>query len=198
MNDTYDYLVKLIIIGDSGVGKSSILYRFVDNDYNDSYISTIGVDFKIKTLEINGKIFKLQIWDTAGQERFRSILSSYYRGANGVILTYSSTDRDTFDHINTWYGEIKKYAPETSITILCSTKIDDKKHIKISNEEGKKYALEHNMKFIETSARDNINIDQLFLDLVISITTNTILENKSNKAIDFTSNITLNKKNKCC
>ena len=99
MNAEYDYLFKLLIIGDSGVGKSCLLLRFADGTYTDSYISTIGVDFKIHTVNLDGKIIKLQIWDTAGQERFRTITSSYYRGAHGIIVVYDVTDQDTFSKL---------------------------------------------------------------------------------------------------
>ncbi|WBY58514.1 ras-related protein Rab-1B [Plasmodium yoelii yoelii] len=110
MNDSYDSLFKILLIGDSGVGKSCLLLRFADDTYTDSYISTIGVDFKIKTIEIDDKIIKLQIWDTAGQERFRTITSSYYRGAQGIIIVYDVTDRDSFNNVKNWIIEIEKYA----------------------------------------------------------------------------------------
>ena len=99
MNTEYDYLFKLLIIGDSGVGKSCLLLRFAEGTYTDSYISTIGVDFKIHTVNLDGKVVKLQIWDTAGQERFRTITSSYYRGAHGIIVVYDVTDQETFSEL---------------------------------------------------------------------------------------------------
>merc|ERR1712164_51540 len=110
MNPEYDYLFKLLLIGDSGVGKSCLLLRFADDTYSESYISTIGVDFKIRTIEHDGKTIKLQIWDTAGQERFRTITSSYYRGAHGIIVVYDVTDQDSFDNVARWITEIERFA----------------------------------------------------------------------------------------
>ena len=99
MAQEYDYVFKLVLIGDSGVGKSCLLLRFADDTYTESHISTIGVDFKIRTIQLDGKTIKLQIWDTAGQERFRTITSSYYRGAHGIIVVYDTTDSETFEHV---------------------------------------------------------------------------------------------------
>jgi Ras-related protein Rab-1A len=102
MNNEYDYLFKILLIGDSGVGKSSILTQFANKTFTDSYMSTIGVDFTIKTVDIDGKAVKLQIWDTAGQERFRTITSSYYRGAHGINLEYDITNVESFNNIKQW------------------------------------------------------------------------------------------------
>ncbi|EEB90600.1 hypothetical protein MPER_11169 [Moniliophthora perniciosa FA553] len=114
----YDYLFKLLLIGDSGVGKSCLLLRFADDTYTESYISTIGVDFKIRTIELEGKTVKLQIWDTAGQERFRTITSSYYRGAHGIIVVYDVTDNDTFTNVKQWLQEIDRYASGRATRIV--------------------------------------------------------------------------------
>ena len=97
-----DYLFKYLVIGNSGVGKSCLLIRFTDDTWSDSYVTTIGVDFKIKTLDVDGKSVKLQIWDTAGQERFRNIISSYYRGAQGIMLVYDITDLESFQNLNSY------------------------------------------------------------------------------------------------
>ena len=95
----YDYMAKIIIIGDSGVGKTNFITRFCEDNFKDSYVATIGVDFKIKTVEVGGKRYKLQIWDTAGQERFKNITQTYYKGAAGVVLAFSITDRHSFENI---------------------------------------------------------------------------------------------------
>ncbi len=120
----YDYLFKLLLIGDSGVGKSCLLLRFSDDTYTESYISTIGVDFKIRTIELDGKTVKLQIWDTAGQERFRTITSSYYRGAHGIIVVYDVTDQETFNNIGHWLEEIKRYACDGVNKLVVGNKCD--------------------------------------------------------------------------
>jgi Ras-related protein Rab-1A len=161
----YDYIFKLLIIGDSGVGKSSLMNRYVDNIFVESFINTIGVDFKIKTLEINKKIVKLQIWDTAGQERFRTIVSSYYRGANGIMLVYDITNKETFNSLDGWLNEISKYANERAQKILIGTKLDLIDSREISYTESKEYAEKHNMILFETSSKTSQNIDNAFIQL---------------------------------
>merc|ERR1712199_129095 len=120
----YDFLFKLLLIGDSGVGKSCLLLRFADDTYQESHISTIGVDFKIRTIQLEGKTIKLQIWDTAGQERFRTITSSYYRGAHGIIVVYDITDEESFNNVKTWLEEILRYACEGVNKLMVGNKCD--------------------------------------------------------------------------
>ena len=115
---SYDLLFKILLIGDSDVGKSCILFRFNDDEFNTTFISTIGIDFKTKTVEMDGKLIKLQQWDTAGQERFDTISTSYYRGANGIVLVYDVTNPKSFDNISKWVGNIKEHASEDVRIVL--------------------------------------------------------------------------------
>jgi len=169
MNPEYDYLFKMLLIGDSGVGKSCLLLRFADDTYTESYISTIGVDFKIRTIELEGKTVKLQIWDTAGQERFRTITSSYYRGAHGIIVVYDVTDRDTFEHVKQWLQEIDRYANEHVNKLLVGNKSDLEDKRQVSKEEGQAFADEHGIKFLETSAKDASNVEPAFQEMAKQI-----------------------------
>ncbi|OAY65135.1 GTP-binding protein YPTM2 [Ananas comosus] len=150
MNPEYDYLFKLLLIGDSGVGKSCLLLRFADDSYLESYISTIGVDFKIRTVEQDGKTIKLQIWDTAGQERFRTITSSYYRGAHGIIIVYDVTDQESFNNVKQWLNEIDRYASENVNKLLVGNKCDLTANKVVSYETAKAFADEIGIPFMET------------------------------------------------
>lgn len=158
----YDHLFKLVLIGDSGVGKSCLLLRFADDSFTDSYITTIGVDFRFKTIPVEKKTIKLQIWDTAGQERFRTITSAYYRGADGICLVYDVTDRESFSHVDEWLSEVNRYANESTSKILIGSKCDMEEERKVSFEEGKKKADELGLGFIETSAKDSTNVEEAF------------------------------------
>ncbi|XP_073066598.1 ras-related protein RAB1BV-like isoform X2 [Primulina eburnea] len=120
----YDYLIKLLLIGDSGVGKSCLLLRFSDGSFTTSFITTIGIDFKIRTIELDGKRIKLQIWDTAGQERFRTITTAYYRGAMGILLVYDVTDESSFNNIRNWIRNIEQHASDNVNKILVGNKAD--------------------------------------------------------------------------
>nr|CDS22605.1 ras protein Rab 10 [Echinococcus granulosus] len=144
---TYDLLFKLMLIGDSGVGKTCILFRFVDDSFSSSFISTIGIDFKIKTVEIDGKRIKLQIWDTAGQERFQTITASYYRGAMGIMLVYSVTCRKSFENISKWMSNITNLASEEVEKIIVANKTDKVDQRQVSVEEG--LAVAERYEFLE-------------------------------------------------
>jgi len=165
MNPEYDYLFKLLLIGDSGVGKSCLLLRFADDTYTESHISTIGVDFKIRTIQLDGKTIKLQIWDTAGQERFRTITSSYYRGAHGIIVVYDTTDGETFEHVKTWLHEIDRYASENVNKLLVGNKSDLTSKRAVETEAAKEFADSVHIPFLETSAKNATNVEDAFMTM---------------------------------
>jgi len=169
MNPEYDYLFKLLLIGDSGVGKSCLLLRFADDTYTESYISTIGVDFKIRTIELEGKTVKLQIWDTAGQERFRTITSSYYRGAHGIIVVYDVTDQDTFANVKQWLSEIDRYASEGVNKLLVGNKSDLTNKKVVEYTVAKEFADQLTIPFLETSAKSATNAEQAFMTMAKQI-----------------------------
>ncbi|MCJ8748204.1 hypothetical protein PDJAM_G00162030 [Pangasius djambal] len=171
MNPEYDYLFKLLLIGDSGVGKSCLLLRFADDTYTESYISTIGVDFKIRTIELDGKTIKLQIWDTAGQERFRTITSSYYRGAHGIIVVYDVTDQDSFNNVKQWLQEIDRYASENVNKLLVGNKCDltTKKVVEYTTAKAREFADSLGIPFLEASAKNSTNVEQAFMTMAAEI-----------------------------
>ncbi|CAK9813665.1 Ras-related protein Rab-35 [Anthophora retusa] len=169
----YDHLFKLLIIGDSGVGKSSLLLRFADNTFNGSYITTIGVDFKIQTVDIDGERVKLQIWDTAGQERFRTITSTYYRGTHGVI-----------------------------VVVLVGNKNDAPNEKVVLTEDAQRFANQMGIQLFETSAKDNINVQEMFMAITRQVL-RTKKERKERQAIQTSETVNLRKstkqnKKKCC
>ena len=161
---------KILILGDSKVGKSCFLTRYADKTYQEDYLSTIGMDYKIKNYELeNGDIIKLYIWDTAGQDRFRSITSNYYKGADGIILIYDITKQETFNNVRNWITSIKEEAPAKVVLILVGNKVDDEKHRTVQQSEGEKIADEYNLPFLECSAKSDINVTETFDVLIKKI-----------------------------
>ena len=166
----FDHLFKILLIGDSGVGKTCLMFRFSDQKFQESYISTIGVDFKMKTLEVDGKKIRLQIWDTAGQERFRTITQAYYRGAMGILLIYDVTNANTWKNVRNWVRNIADNAPQTVNKILIGNKADMKPEMRqVSTAQGQSLADEYGMKFFETSARTGVNVAEAFLTLATDV-----------------------------
>lgn len=168
-NKAYDYLFKLLLIGDSGVGKTCILFRFSDDSFNSTFITTIGIDFKIRTIELGDKKIKLQIWDTAGQERFRTITTAYYRGAMGIILVYDITNEKSFDNIKTWIKNIEQHANEDVEKMILGNKCDMEDKRVITKEQGEKLAADYGVKFMETSAKAKIGVEEAFLAIARAI-----------------------------
>ena len=160
--DNYDFLYKLLMIGDSGVGKSSLLLRFASDQFEDSYMTTVGLDFKIRTVEVDGKVVKLQMWDTAGQERFRTITSSYYRGAQGIIVVFAVDDTKSFENVKTWVTEIERYAGEGVVKLLVGNKCDLESRA-VTTEEAENFAAELGMQYMETSAKTAVNVEDTFM-----------------------------------
>ena len=165
----YDYLFKLVMIGDSGVGKTSLYEGYSCDQYPPPppVISNIGVDFRVRTITLEGKRVKLQIWDTAGQERFRSITAAYYRGASGMLLVYNVTREDSFQNVGMWLDQINEYASVNVQVIILGNKTDLMR--KVSTERGRMMAEEHGLKFMETSAQTGENVELAFLTLAKDI-----------------------------
>jgi len=155
-------LFKLLLIGDSGVGKSSLLLRFAVDTYTESFISTIGVDFKIRKIELDGKTIKLQIWDTAGQERFRTIESSFYRGAHGIIVVFDLTDQESFENVKQWLHEIDRYAPANVKKLLVGNKCDLASKRAVPTELAAAFAESLGVEYLETSAKSALNVEKAF------------------------------------
>eukprot|EP00696_Hemimastix_kukwesjijk_P009657 gnl/Hemi2/2218_TR793_c0_g1_i1.p1 gnl/Hemi2/2218_TR793_c0_g1~~gnl/Hemi2/2218_TR793_c0_g1_i1.p1 ORF type:complete len:228 (-),score=59.29 gnl/Hemi2/2218_TR793_c0_g1_i1:330-965(-) len=164
----YDLLIKLLLIGDSHVGKSCLLLRFADDDYM-SMVASIGIDVKIKTVEIDGKIVKLQIWDSAGQERYHTITKAYYRRANGILLVYDVTDAKSFNHVSGWLDSIAKEAPSSITTMLIGNKCDMGFARQVDTQQGQAVAEEHQLRFFETSAKEKLNVTQAFMAIARDI-----------------------------
>mmetsp|Transcript_11978 Transcript_11978/g.26293 ORF Transcript_11978/g.26293 Transcript_11978/m.26293 type:complete len:234 (-) Transcript_11978:277-978(-) len=174
----YDHLFKLLMIGDAGVGKSSMLIRFTDDAFDEHIQSTIGVDFKVKHLELNNKRIKLTVWDTAGQERFRTLTSSYYRGAQGVVMVYDVTRRDSFDNLEQWLKEVKLYSPnngEGVVKLLVGNKIDladgdgSGYERQVDRHEAEEWARNQGMLFLEASAKTRMGVQESFMEVVHKI-----------------------------
>ena len=161
-DETYEKPLKILLLGDSSVGKSSLFLSFMDKSWNETFVPTIGVDFKIKTINVNNMNIKYQVWDTAGQERFRTIISSYYKGAHGILLVYDITLKESFESLNDWLNEIKKNTSKNIVKVLIGNKIHINDKRVISFDEAKEFADNNSMKYIETSAKTSTNVDQAF------------------------------------
>ncbi|KAL0407445.1 UNVERIFIED_CONTAM: Ras-related protein RABA1d [Sesamum latifolium] len=167
--DDYDYLFKLVLIGDSGVGKSNLLSRFTRNEFSLESKSTIGVEFATRSLPVDGKVIKAQIWDTAGQERYRAITSAYYRGAVGALLVYDVTRHSTFENVERWLRELRDHTDPNIVVMLIGNKSDLRHLVAVSTEDGKSFAERESLYFMETSALESINVDSAFSEVLTQI-----------------------------
>jgi Ras-related protein Rab-1A len=203
-SDEYEFIFKVLLLGNSNVGKSSLFLRFVDDIWNDTFVPTIGVDFKIKTFDIDEKKIKMQIWDTAGQERFKNIIASYYRGAHGILLIYDVTDKDSFKNLSNWLIEIEKNASKNVLKVLIGNKTDLEDKRVITYNQGKEFADTYGLKFIETSAKKNLNVTEAFetlgRELMQASEDKKITKQRQNKKISVAKaqDLDIEKKKGCC
>jgi len=168
-DDEYDYLFKVVLIGDSGVGKSNLLSRFTRNEFNLESKSTIGVEFATRSIQVDGKTIKAQIWDTAGQERYRAITSAYYRGAVGALLVYDIAKHLTYENVDRWLRELRDHADANIVIMLVGNK-SDLRHLRaVPTEEAKSFAESNQLSFIETSALDSTNVETAFHNILTEI-----------------------------
>jgi len=161
----FDVALKLLLVGDLGIGKSSLLLRFVDNTFVEQTMTTIGVDFKVRIVKVDNQQVKLQIWDTGGQEKTGSVSSSFFRGANGVIIVYDITNRESFQSVNKWLTEADRYAGDKTIKCLIGNKSDLSAQRKVSESDAFSLAEQLNLWFIETSALNSTNVEEAFMKM---------------------------------
>ena len=164
-----DFKLKIVVVGDSGVGKTNLIKRFITNEFSENFKATIGVEFMSKTYKINKHLFKIEIWDTAGQERYKSITAVYYKGAKGGLIVYDTTDKNTFDNIDKWLTEIKDKTSKDIKLMLIGNKIDLKDYRDVQNEEALEKAKTLGIPIMETSALDATNVKEAFYDLLKEI-----------------------------
>ncbi|MQL96169.1 hypothetical protein Taro_028843 [Colocasia esculenta] len=168
-DDDYDYLFKVVLIGDSGVGKSNLLSRFTRNEFSTESKSTIGVEFATRSIHVDDKVVKAQIWDTAGQERYRAITSAYYRGAVGALLVYDVTRHITFENVERWLKELRGHTDSNTVIMLVGNKADLRHLRAVSTEDAKAFAERENSFFMETSALESMNVESAFTEVLTQI-----------------------------
>jgi small GTP-binding protein len=201
----YDYLYKLILVGDSYVGKTNILSKYIKNEFNQNTKSTVGVEFGTKILKIEDKIIKAQIWDTAGQERYKSITSTYYKGAKGAFIVYDITNRLSFESVDKWIQDLNLNSDKNITLLLIGNKIDLEDKRDVTKEEGEEKAKSFGLAFLETSALTGENIDKVFDHMLKEVYNKITIEKKNSGEIDYINignNIEINdqpeKTSTCC
>ena len=189
--------LKLLLIGDSNVGKTSLLLRYLDNTFSDKYITTIGVEFKSKDITLNNNTYKIHIWDTAGQERYKSITRNFYKHAEGIIFVYDITNKTSFSNLKNWISNAENEADFK--IIIVGNKLDMESRREVSIEQLKKLAKKKNCKYFETSAKDNINVENLFLSIINEMINNIKDEvSISESVINLSNEKSINQNNKYC
>ena len=192
---TDEYVYKVLLLGDTTVGKTCFLMKYTDKTFQDIHMATIGLDYRLKTMKLkSGKNIKLQIWDTAGQDRFRAITKNYYKGSHGIILIYDVTNVQTFENVKQWVSQIREEASPNVVIYIAGNKIDMEEDRKVNKEEGEKLAEELGFPFVETSAKSGININETFEDLVERI--DKVYGNSTQKVTR--NNLYQAKDKKCC
>ena len=193
--DDFDIKLKIMVLGESMVGKTSLITRYTNDKFGGRYLCTVGIDFQKKKIEKNGKRVLLQIWDTAGEERFRNVTKNYFQASQGFVLAYDINSKESFEKVQYWVEEIKSNAEEKIKCILIGTKCDlDKREV--SEEEGQNLGQKYGYKFLETSAKENININETFETLVSEIMDN--FKENGRQSLTLSTNKLGKKKKKCC
>ena len=164
-----EQLIKIIVVGDSGVGKSTMLMRFEKNIFDELFIPTVGIDFLIKKIQVNDKLYKLHLWDMAGQERYKSIVNTYYRNGQGIILAFDIANMSSFENLQNWIDSINKYSPANSVLFIVGTKSDLENDRIVTHEEAKKFANSLNIEYYEVSSKNEYDIEGVFMDIIKKI-----------------------------
>ena len=193
----FDVKYKIMVLGESKVGKTSLIKRYTKDQFGGVYLTTVGMDFQDKIIEIEDKKVRLQVWDTAGQERFRNVTKSYFQSSQGLLVVYDITDNESFQKINFWMENIKNNAPENVKLILVGNKCDLANERKVTIEDGENKARYYNIKFFESSAKDGTNVNELFFYLANEIYQDEKTKGKDNKKTMQLDSIKKEKKG-CC
>lgn len=184
-DDIYDFILKVLLVGDSGVGKTNIVTKYIKNEFNENSKATVGVEFCFKKLTLDDKKVNVQIWDTAGQEKFRSITASFYKGAKGAFIVFDITNKDTFENIDKWVSNVTSQADKGAAIVLIGNKTDLEDEREVTVEEAQEKAKAFNMAYMETSAKSGHNLNEAF-ELLIRGTLKRAMESESDDEFDFT------------
>ncbi len=197
-DNKYDEKIKIMVIGETKVGKTSLIKKYTKDVFGGAYLSTVGIDFQEKIINIDGKSVMLQIWDTAGQERFRNIAKNYFHSSDGFLLLYDITCRDSFEKISFWHEQIKINSPQNTKWMLIGNKCDLEENRTVDKSEGENYSKEYNINFSETSAKDGINVNEVFQTLINEIIKEIKKHGRKKRASKVLKKDTSSKKKKCC